>query len=347
VPGRWGSISARLAGAAALAAALALGLRGPLREALAPAPEILHDGAGLLAPAQREAIEQQHGFLRRDHGIDYRVETLRGTGDLDRYAVERFGALAVGSAGRGERGLLLVIDAEADEVRLEVGRALEGSFPDAFVAYLEQRQMVPFFQAGRVGDGVLAATELLVAQVQRERARGGFAELPVAGSGGGGARTRARIGEAPDPALREGPAVAAGETPEATVAAYLEAMRARNADPNLDLYSTATRAMLARWVVTPGQMDTLVLSYRDCRADPARLDAAGARAVIRHPIAARHCPPWFLVREEGRWRLDLAAASAAIRFGRDNSWHFAAGVEHPYLFAFADWRFDSNGYPRG
>lgn len=331
----------------ALGAALAAGVRGPLREAIAPGPTLVRDDAELLAAPQREAIEQQHAFLRADYGIDYRVESVRGAGDLDRFAAERFRALDVGSPGRGGRGLLLVIDAEQNQVRLEVGRALEGSFPDAFVAWVEQRQMVPFFQAGRVGDGILAASELLVAQVQREQASGGFAELAAKGSSGGGARTQARIGDAPDPAAREGPDVVAGETPEATAAAYLAAMRARNADPDLDLYSAATRAMLARWVVTPAQMDSLVRTYRDCRAEPARLDASGERAVIRYPIEARQCAPWFLVREAGRWRLDLASAMSAIRFGRDNGWHFAAGTEHPYTFAFTDWRLDRNGYPRG
>ncbi|HEY8155696.1 MAG TPA: TPM domain-containing protein [Myxococcota bacterium] len=338
--------AARLAAALGICAAIFLGVRGPLREALAPAPALLLDEAALLDPAQRAAIESQHAFLRSDHGIDYRVATVRGARDLDALAASRFRELEIGSAGRGGRGLLLVIDTELDQVRLEVGRALEGSFPDAFVAWVEQRQMVPFFQAGRVGDGILAATELLVAQVQREQANGGFAEVTAQGSSGGGARTRARIGGAPAPATRRGPEVAAGDTPEATAAAYLAAMRARNADPDLDLYSAATRAMLARWVVTPAQMDMLVRTYRDCRAEAARLDANSERAVIRYPIQARRCAPWFLVREGGRWRLDLATASSAIRFGRDNGWHFAAGAEHPYRFAFADWTLDSHGYPR-
>ncbi len=354
MPDLWRSTSTtvRLGAAVALIAAAAFGARELSRDALAP-PTIVSDAAGLIEPAERAAIEDQHAFLRSDHGVDYRVETVRGVGDLDRYAVQRFGALAIGDAGRG---LLLVIDAEADQVRLEVGRALEGVFPDGFVAYVEQRQMVPFFAARRVGDGVLAATELLVGQVQREQARGGFAALPISGSGGGGARTRARIGaakladrigETPAPAVPGGNGVAAGDTPEATVAHYLAAMRARNADPSLDLYTSETRAMLARWVMTPAQMDTLVRTYRDCRADPVRLDTAGTRAVLCHPVAQRGCAPWFLVRADGRWRLDLATASSVIRFGRDNSWHFVPGAEHPYAFAFHDGRFDRSGFPKG
>jgi uncharacterized protein len=345
VPRRWRWTSAlRLCGAAPLLAALLAGCE-PVRKALAP-PAIVSDAANLVEPSQRAAIEEQHALLRADYGIDYRVETARGVGDLDRYAVERFASLSVGSAGRGGRGLLLVIDAESDELRVEVGRALEGAFPDAFVAYVEQRQMVPFFRAGRVGDGVLATTELLVGRLQREVARGGLGELPTHGSAGGGARTRARIDEPADRPARAAADVTAAETPEATVARYLSAMRARNADPQLDLYSSASRDLLAGMVMTPAQMDTLVETYRECRAEPARLDPTGSRAVLRHPLAQRRCAPWFLVREGARWRLDLATSWAVVRFGRDNSWHFARDVGHPYEFAFDDWRFDRNGFAR-
>ena len=71
-----------------------------------------------------------------------------------------------------------------------------------------------------------------------------------------------------------------------------------------------------------------------------------ASAVLRYPPAERRCPPWLLVREEGRWRLDLATASRAIRFGRDNSWRFDAGAPPAYAFAFADWSFDAHGFAK-
>ena len=83
-------------------------------------------------------------------------------------------------------------------------------------------------------------------------------------------------------------------------------------------------------------------------ADGSRLDDTGQRAVIRYSVDARQCTPWFLVVEQARWRLDLATAQRALRFGSGNAWHFAAGAagaSHPYTYAFADWRFDHNGYP--
>jgi uncharacterized protein len=308
-------------------------------------PPVVNDAAGLLGPVAADAIELQHRYLRADHGIDYRVETVRDAPDLDRLAVARFEELRVGTAGRGGRGLLLLVDAERDEVRLEVGRALEGTYTDAFVAYIQQRQMVPFFRAGQIGDGILAATELIVARAHE--GRDGIADLGVEGSGGGGARTRAGLGAGPDDTFRRGAEVAAGDTPEAAVDAYFAAMRDRNGRADLELYSAATRRFLAGRVLTGAQMDNLVRAYRDCRAEPSRAAPDGARAVVRYAVEDRACAPWLLVREDGSWRIDLAAASHAFRFGRDNGWHLsAAGALGPYAFAFEDWRFDARGYPR-
>ena len=313
--------------------------------------ERVRDDAGLIDEVQREELSRYHELLLHDHDIDYRVQTVRGEPDLNLYAARRYEELEVGSRSRTGRGLLLVIDAEHDRVRLEVGRALEGQLPDAVVAYLEHRQMVPFFRSGRVAHGILATTELLVSRVQEARARGDWAAPgPIHGTSGAGAATQAGLGagaepsrEAPDDA---GTAARAGATPEATLAAYTRALAERDARPDLDVYSADTRRMLRDWVVTPAQMDHLVRTYRGCHPEPARLDAANARAVIRYPIPERRCSPWFFVREQGRWRLDLTTMQSAIRFGRSNAWRFVPGVEHPYGFAFEGWSLDRNGFPQ-
>jgi uncharacterized protein len=338
-------------GAAALLLAAGVGWilvsrAGPWQEARA-ATRTVGDGASLLTPEQRRSIGMHHDLLLHDHGIDYRIETVRAVGDLDRWANRRFAELGVGGRSEAGRGLLLVIDAEQDLVRLEVGRALEGVLPDVFVAYVEQRQMEPFFRAGRIGDGILAATELLVGRVLEAAESGELASAPAAeGSAGAGARAPAAIGRGAEPDAHSGPEVPAADSPEDAVAAYLRAMAGRNGQPDLDLYSRATRTMLAGRVLTAAQMDNVARAYRACRAEPARIDVSGERAVVRYPPPERLCAPWLLVREDARWRLDLATASRAIRFGRSNAWHFDAGAPELYAFAFQDWSFDGHGFPR-
>ena len=104
--------------------------------------------------------------------------------------------------------------------------------------------------------------------------------------------------------------------------------------------------MLRRWTVTPAQMDNVVKTYRRCHAQTARIGPDSRYAVVRYPVRERACAPWFFQRAGGYWLLDLTMMQKAIRFGRGNAWRFDLGVDHPYRFAFTDWRFDRNGFPR-
>ncbi|MEQ8861184.1 MAG: TPM domain-containing protein [Pseudomonadales bacterium] len=308
---------------------------------------LVRDDAGLMTPDERAALARHHQYLLRAFDIDYRVETSRGLDDVDRVAVTLLREFGQRSRSESGRALLLLVDAGADQVRLEVGYPLEGAFPDAFVDYVERHQMVPFFERGRIADGIAATTELIVS-----RARVAAGEMDAAteawraSSGGAGATADARLGagSAAGP-VDSGGSVSPGSTPEATLAAYVQAMADHNADPELPIYTADTRAMLANWLVTPAQMDNLVRSHRQCRAEPALVDPTGARAVIRYPPGQRACAPYFFVRQENAWQLDLTMMQKALRFGASNAWHFDPAGAHPYGFAFADWDFDARGYP--
>ena len=310
-------------------------------------PVIVDDRAGLLSVEQRAGITLQHAFLLEDHDIDYRIVTTGDAGDMVRSGAERFKAMSAGSLSKSGRGLLLMVDPVQDKVRLEVGYALEGVLSDVVVAYLEERQMVPFFQADRVGDGILATTELLVGYVQGDAAADTFdAASGVAGSGGAGATAVARIGKPLKPGREKaGPVRAAGGRPVETLDAYFDAMGDRDGRKQLDLYSEATRQMLKDWVMTPAQMDNVLRTYRSCRSETPRISSGGSHAVIRYPATERRCSPWFLVLEDGAWKLDFVVMQQAVRFGRDNSWRFAGGLPGPYAFAFQDWTFDRHGFP--
>jgi uncharacterized protein len=309
---------------------------------------LVDDGAELLSAAQRQRIAEHHAYLLADHDIDYRVVTARGLGDVNQAAVALFQRLADDGHSKGGRGLLLLIDADADLVRLEVGYALEGVFPDAFAAYIEQRQMVPFFERGRVADGILATTELIVTRAQHAAANAGYeTEAWHAGSGGAGATASARLGAGAQPApTATGAAARPGRSPAETLEAYFAAMAARNADPDLAIYTPESRRMLTGWVMTPAQMDNVAKSARSCPPGVTKIAPEGRHAVIRYPAAARGCPPYFLARAEGGWALDFVTMQRVIRFGRSNAWRLAERSGHPYAFAFHDWRFDRNGFPR-
>jgi uncharacterized protein len=309
-------------------------------------PELVEDEAGLLSEAERDRIAEFHGLLEEDYGIDYRIATARQVADIERAAVDRFAQLGIGGEGSGGYGLLLLIDPDGQRVRLEVGRALEGSFTDAFVTYVENRQMVPFFAAGRVADGILATTELIVQRAIEARASGDLLAGKGAALSAGAGATAAIDSNQSAIKARDGEGRAAGATPEATLAAYFELMRAGDAAADHGLYTPETQAMLHGWVMTPAQMSNVVRSYRRCQSEPARMDASGRRAVIRYGIEDRECSPWFFTRSAAGWQLDLVAMQQAIRFGRNNQWHLAPGADQTYAFAFSDWHFDAQGFPQ-
>ena len=310
-------------------------------------PRLVHDEARLLTNEQVRNLGEHHHYLAADHGIDYRVVTGRGFGDIDRHAIETFANLGIGETAEAQRGLLLIVDAGAGLVRLEVGYGLEGVFPDAFVAYVQARQMVPFFRAARVADGILATTELIVDRVQRAKTGGGYeGEVWFAGSGGGGAKSKAEIGAGYERLAPSATAPSrAGRSPAETLAAYLAAMAAHDAAADSPLYTPETRVMLSGWLMTRAQMDNVVKTYRGCGVATERRDAADTLAVLRYSIEDRQCSPWFFRRAGNDWQLDLTMMQKAIRFGRDNSWRLLPGAPHPYEFAFDDWRFDGNGFP--
>jgi uncharacterized protein len=187
-----------------------------------------------------------------------------------------------------------------------VSYSLGGVYTDAFVSYIQHQQMVPFFRTGRLAEGILAATELIVNQAMTSGLPASDSPS-VSGSGGGGATAFAGIGNGD--LIEPGPlplSVQAGETPEDTLAAFLQAMRRGQSSPDLDIYTTASQGILEQRRMTPAQQQTLLATYAACSAQPSQIGPSADRAVIRYPPAERRCAPWFFSREGAAWKLDLA-----------------------------------------
>jgi uncharacterized protein len=333
---------------AALIAMLVFPRAGTGRASAAVTADMVWDEALLMNAEQRQFVARYHRVLLTDFDTDLRVLSVKKDVDVAQTAVREFATRQVGSRSRSGRGLLLLIAPEANKVRLEVGQSLEPVFTDTFVAFIQQRQMLPFFKSGRVADGILATTELIYSRAVAAKKGEDFDPRVVeAVSSGGGAQTAASIGEgySAKPLQQQTTSVAAGRSPKDTVDAYLAAMARRDARSDLPIYTQATRQMLAKWTVTAAQMDNVARTFQACGSPELRQAADGQRAVLRYPVANRTCMPWFLALEEGAWRLDLTMMQQAIRFNHRNEWHFVPGVSHPYAEAFADLPFDQKGFP--
>jgi uncharacterized protein len=296
----------------------------------------VEDEAALLSEAAEANVTAWHAALLAQYDIDYRVLTVTGSEDLSALTVRRFEDAGVGTLSGTGRGLLLVVDAEGERVRLEVARELEGVFVDSFVAFVEREQMAPFFAAGRVGDGIVAASELIAGRAEKAIATSALDEREaVASSAGAGAASKAGVGSGYErPTATMATDASAKASPLDTVTTYLAAMAAHDGSSDLDLYTPATRAMMAGHVVTRGQMDNLVRSYQDC--PQARVREQGDFAVVDYPGDPGRCAPWFLARgADGPWRLDLLTMQRAVRFDTRNRWRIVApDALGEYVFAF-------------
>jgi len=310
--------------------------------------KMVYDNADLLSQDDEKWIKDFHGKLLEDHDIDYRIITLPVEGDLGLFATRAFKKVNVGSSSKSGKGLLLVIDPENNAVRLEVSASLEHIYTDSFVAYLQTRQMVPFFAKNRIADGILATSEF-VFQRAREAAKDHDFIPPKANfSAGGGAQRDALIGKGDTalPAYKSKDTVIPDEvlTPLQVVDLYNRSMRNRDANFMKRIYTEASQVMMQEMVVTPAQMDNAIKAYNMC--GQGKVYTIENLTVVKYDNEKRSCFPYFLLREDNQWKLDFVTMGRTIRFNHKAQWHFVPRTP-PLLYAhaFGDSTFDQNGYP--
>lgn len=322
--------------------------------------DFINDEASIFSDEDKQHIASYHQMMLDKYDIDYRVLTWQQNTDIDRQANTIFNDNNIGSQSQSHRGLLLVINTVIDEVRLEVSGNLESVFTDAFVGYIEKRQMVPFFRLGRVGDGVFATGELI--RIRAEEAEQGkeFDPTRFEGSIGGGARTDANIGAGKDTSFAEGKAdIPAADSPEASLKRLLTAMKSRNARSDLDIYTPATRTFMSDMVMSPAQMDNAAKRFDNCEVERVVYSEDGQRAVLLHTLANRSCDPFaFDKGKDGKWRINLKAIGNGLGHTYGDVWYLHYGKQkasglHDYYFGFRDYyfrrpggeQFDHQGFP--
>jgi uncharacterized protein len=310
--------------------------------------EFLDDRAKLLLAQETDHLRKLQAAMMEDFDVHFRLVTLaESPDDINMTAAELFGDL--GAKTRGAKGLLFLVDLYGRQVRIEVGYDLEHHFPDGFIGYLEQKQMLPFFQAGRIGHGIEATAELLVGRLQRGMAGKTYDPEEELGelayySGGGGARmeiggvrdTKKQAGENENLVFTPQP------SPEKALALYKQVLAERIKNPNLPLYTEQTREFFRKWVVTDAQQANELQQLNLIGPEKTFVDAS--RAVIRFPLRERLHPPYFFENRGAGWQLDFATMSRVLGMNHKNMWHLRT-LDHPYDFAFRDWEFDQNGFP--
>ena len=318
--------------------------------------KILVDDAAILGDDEKfmKAFRDYNEELLRRFDIDFRVVTTMSDEDIDIQANRLFNTLQKESRSHSGKALLLLINPIQDKVRLEVSQALEPIYTDAMVSYLERKGMVPYFRDDKVADGAFMAMELIHDRANDAAKGKEFVPPMNSRSIGGGARTEAKIAQKDSKAKRGVQIVAVtGELPEQIMKKYLKALKSHNTNPDLEIYSRATRKFFRQHTVTKINQNNEVRFLSPCLSlHEVHLTQDGNHAVSLVPPLDEHrtCSPYFFVKEEGKWRLDIASMAQMIRFNADMMWHFdpAQRLKNDgiyYATAFDGYSFDVNGYP--
>jgi len=314
--------------------------------------DFIDDRACLLSDHEKERVTLLSEKLLEDLDIHIKVVILRKSPpDINQKAIGIFDNCALGEKTRGAKGILFLVDPEGRQIRLEIGYDLEPIFTDGFTGYIERGQMVPFFQAGRVGAGIEATVGLLVgkalgtASALNQALNPDDASAENHYSGGGGAIARVEIGSgAPEKKpVASSQMFGAQSSPRMVLKKYREVLALHIKDPDLGLYTPETREFFRKWTVTDAQQDNSLRGLERV-AGQEILFLHDDLAVIRFPVNDRNSSPYFLQKGNDGWMVDFATMNKTIRFNHKNQWLFS-NMNHDFMFGFDGLIFDKNGFP--
>ncbi len=136
----------------------------------------VNDYAGVL-PADAEArLRASIQDLRRESGVELTVLTIASRqdhgarGSLEDFATGLFNAWGIGDRRRNDGILILVVPGDR-EMRIELGAGYPAGYDDVAAGIIRDT-FLPAFGQGRLGEGIEAGTEAVIARIARRFAAG-------------------------------------------------------------------------------------------------------------------------------------------------------------------------------
>ncbi|MBN2645787.1 MAG: TPM domain-containing protein [Desulfuromonadaceae bacterium] len=136
-------------------------------------PSLLHhyvtDDAALLAPRTELKLEQFLEAFERSDSTQLAVvtiESLEGR-DLSGYSIELAENTRLGQQSR-DNGILLLIAKQEHQIRIEVGKGLEGRLTDLLAGRIIDQEISPRFRQGDFDGGIVAGVSAIADAVRGE-----------------------------------------------------------------------------------------------------------------------------------------------------------------------------------
>ncbi len=304
---------------------------------------LLFDYAGLLS-GQEEGVNRYLNSLRDAYGIEGVVVTLpslKQTGlpeEAWQGAFKLFNAWDIGRRHDG-RGVLVLLVEDTQDVKVEVGMALEGVFTDLFTGYAENRQLKGHMQTGTVGHGLVAILEEFERRAEVESRSGPVGDTirnmdrKLLSMGAGAQRNTSEF--AGRTASSKSRFVRGAKTPEEAWAVIVSKFRGEGKYHDVDILTDASKLITG---------DQNALNYgwiNDYAANRFEARAAGDYAVISfgRKKGWDHDPVFLMWTDTPPgWKNDMVSMRKYNVRGKAPDWMIERG-DHPYigLTSYAYW----------
>lgn len=137
------------------------------------------DVVGVLDQGTRQRLTQFLDRVRERTGAEIAVLVVASTAPdtIEEYSIAIFDRWKIGQRGK-DNGLLFLVAVQDRRMWITTGYGLEGILPDGKVGEIRDRDVLPFFRAGRYADGIVKGTEALAAVILAQ-AGGATTGLPA------------------------------------------------------------------------------------------------------------------------------------------------------------------------
>lgn len=125
-----------------------------------PHTGLVVDQAGLLNSLEQQRLEASLREFQKRVGPQLQLLTIPSLEDetIETYSIKVTDQWKLGSA-KEDNGVLMLVALQERQLRIEVGRGLEGDLPDIIAGRIIRNTIAPYFQEGKFAAGILAGLE--------------------------------------------------------------------------------------------------------------------------------------------------------------------------------------------
>jgi len=269
-------------------------------------------------------------------GIEVQIATLRAPGKkIAELTNSVFRERGIGKkADTG--GVLILIEPDQKEARIEVSYSLEGVFTDAMVGLIAHDQLAPYASYNVLGMAIMDVLHFMKEQALEQAVVGTFALSEQYQSGkeyqakkqllSGGAGAQVDITSVPTDVDFKQPVLAnkqvqymPSELPEQTVEAYKRSLHDYVGYPDLPLFTEGSQIMRASYPFAP--YEELLRLRRIISSEPLEIITHKNYALALSQNPAHGFTPILMKRVDGKWRIDMVETWKNLFFDPEGNYY--------------------------